>query len=302
MNGTRRRGGTRPLDGAAGTARAAGVAPAGVRLSGSRLTLGYQRTTVTQDLDVHIPDASFTVLVGANGCGKSTVLRALARALEPQGGAVFLDGAAMSSLPAKKVARQLGLLPQGPVAPDGITVADLVARGRYPHQRLLRQWSKADDVAVAEAMAATHVGELADRYVDELSGGQRQRVWLALALAQQTSIMLLDEPTTFLDIAHQVDVLDLCSELHAGGRTLVAVLHDLNLACRYATHLIAMADGAIVAHGAPADIVDAALVEKVFGLSCRVIADPESGTPLVIPLRRARAAADPTQQRVPATT
>ena len=272
------------------------------RLSGSRLTLGYQRVTVTRDLDVHIPDGSFTVLVGANGCGKSTLLRALARALEPQGGAVFLDGAALSSLPAKQVARQLGLLPQGPVAPDGITVADLVARGRYPHQRMLRQWSKADDTAVAEAMAATHLEELADRYVDELSGGQRQRVWLALALAQQTSIMLLDEPTTFLDIAHQVDVLDLCAELHLGGRTLVAVLHDLNLACRYATHLIAMADGAIVAQGAPTDIVDAALVEQVFGLSCRIIADPESGTPLVVPTRRKALGADPPVLQVPAAT
>lgn len=191
------------------------------------------------------------------------------------------------------MARTLGLLPQSSVAPDGITVGDLVARGRYPHQGLLRQWSREDERVVQESMAATGVAELADRYVDELSGGQRQRVWIAMALAQQTPLLLLDEPTTYLDIQHQIDVLDLCAELHeTQGRTLVAVLHDLNHAARYATHLIAMRDGRIVAEGAPNDIVDAELVERVFGLKCQVIADPETGTPLVVPAaRKARAGA-----------
>jgi iron complex transport system ATP-binding protein len=210
--------------------------------------------------------------------------------LKPSSGAVHLDGQEIGKLPSKDVARRLGLLPQGPVAPDGITVVDLVARGRYPHQGALRQWSAEDEAAVHEAMTATQVADLAEAYVDELSGGQRQRVWLALALAQQTSILLLDEPTTFLDIAHQIDVLDLCADLHEQhGRTLVAVLHDLNHACRYATHLIALRRGRIVAQGRPADIVTADLVAEVFGLRCQVIADPCSGTPLVIPAARTRA-------------
>jgi iron complex transport system ATP-binding protein len=254
------------------------------RLHASDLTLAYDRNTVVANLDVAIPDASFTVIVGANGSGKSTLLRGLARLLRPKSGSVYLDGQQIRSLPAKQVARQLGLLPQGPVAPDGITVGDLVARGRHPHQSLLRQWSNADELAVADAMAATNITDLADDYVDELSGGQRQRVWLAMALAQQTSLLLLDEPTTFLDIAHQIDVLDLCAELNRSrGHTLVAVLHDLNHACRYATHLIAMRDGQIVAEGDPGRIVTAELVEDVFGLTCRVIPDPETGTPLVVP-------------------
>ena len=256
----------------------------GHRLAARALTVGYQRTPVIEKLDVAIPDSSFTVIVGANGCGKSTLLRSLARMLTPSGGAVYLDGSPIRSLPPKQVARQLGLLPQGPVAPDGITVLDLVSRGRHPHQGVLRRWSAEDERAVRDAMEATDTTELADAYVDELSGGQRQRVWLAMALAQQTGILLLDEPTTFLDLAHQVEVLNLCARLHAGGRTMVAVLHDLNLACRYAEHLIAMRDGRIAAMGRPSDIVTAELIEEVFGLACRVIDDPETGTPLVIPL------------------
>ncbi len=200
---------------------------------------------------------------------------------------MLLDGQIIHQLPAKKVARTLGLLPQSSIAPDGITVADLVARGRYPHQGLLRQWSPEDEKVVQESMESTGVAALADRYVDELSGGQRQRVWIAMALAQQTPLLLLDEPTTYLDIQHQIDVLDLCAELHeTQGRTLVAVLHDLNHAARYATHLIAMRDGKIVAEGAPSDVVDAALVERVFGMRCQVIDDPETGTPLVVPAAR----------------
>ena len=259
------------------------------RLHTEQISVAYHQRAVVQALDVSIPDGSFTVIVGANGCGKSTLLRALARVLVPTSGRVVLDGQEIRSLSSKEVARRLGLLPQGPIAPEGISVGDLVARGRYPHQSLFRQWSPDDDAAVADAMATTGVADLADAYLDELSGGQRQRVWLAMTLAQETPIMLLDEPTTFLDVAHQIEVLDLCAELHERkGRTLVVVLHDLNLACRYASHVIAMKDGAIVAEGRPEDIVTAELVEQVFGLRCQIIADPQSGTPLVIPLARRR--------------
>ncbi|MFG6196546.1 ABC transporter ATP-binding protein [Nonomuraea sp. JJY05] len=258
------------------------------RLSGTGLTLAYDQRVVATDLSVAIPDESFTVIIGPNACGKSTLLRALARMLKPRSGAVHLDGSVITSLPSKEVARRLGLLPQSSVVPDGITVADLVARGRYPHQRLMRQWSRADEAAVSEAMRATDVAELADRIVDELSGGQRQRVWLAMALAQETPILLLDEPTTFLDISHQIEVLDLCADLHEAGRTMVAVLHDLNQACRYATHLIVMRAGEVVAQGDPTEIVTPELVHRVFDLRCEIIPDPQSGTPLIVPESRRR--------------
>lgn len=206
------------------------------RLTAENVTLGYDQRVIAENLSVEIPDNSFTVIVGPNACGKSTLLRALSRMLKPSTGRVLLDGQVIGSMPAKKVAKTLGLLPQSSIAPDGITVADLVSRGRYPHQGLLRQWSAEDERIVNESMASTGVAELADRAVDELSGGQRQRVWIAMALAQQTPLLLLDEPTTYLDIQHQIDVLDLCAELHeTQGRTLVAVLHDLNHAARYAT-------------------------------------------------------------------
>jgi iron complex transport system ATP-binding protein len=250
------------------------------------VTLAYDGHVVVDALSVDIPAGGFTVVVGPNACGKSTLLRALARMLKPAAGSVLLDGSDIGALPTRAVARRLGLLPQTSIAPDGITVGDLVARGRHPYQRLLRQWSREDEAAVADAMCQTGVDDLADRLVDELSGGQRQRVWLAMALAQATPLLLLDEPTTFLDIAHQMEVLDLCAGLHAEGRTLVAVLHDLNHACRYATHLVAMRDGAIVAQGAPADIVDAELVEAVFGLSCLVVPCPATGAPMVVPTAR----------------
>ncbi len=264
------------------------------RLAAENVSLRYGDRAITTDLSVAIPDDSFTVIVGPNACGKSTLLRAFARLLKPATGRVLLDGEQISGLPAKELARRLGLLPQSSTAPDGITVADLVARGRYPHQGLLRQWSREDERVVAESMAATDVQALGDRYVDELSGGQRQRVWLAMAIAQQTPLLLLDEPTTFLDIAHQVEVLDLCARLHEEqGRTLVAVLHDLNQAARYATHLIAMRDGEVVAQGAPSEIVTAELVERVFDLPCQVIEDPQTGTPLVVPMAPARRAVAP---------
>ncbi|WP_415975564.1 ABC transporter ATP-binding protein [Rhodococcus sp. 077-4] len=255
------------------------------RLHADDITVGYDRSVISENLTVEIPDGKFTVIVGPNACGKSTLLRALSRLLKPSHGTVVLDGKAISSYPAKDVARRLGLLPQTSIAPDGISVADLVARGRYPHQKLIRQWSTADEAAVVQAMEATGVTSLSARPVDELSGGQQQRVWVAMVLAQQTPLLLLDEPTTFLDIAHQIDLLDLLTTLNReGGRTLVAVLHDLNHACRYADHIIAMKDGAVVTEGSPADVVTAELVEAVFGLPCRIIDDPESHTPLVIPL------------------
>lgn len=253
------------------------------RLHADDITLCYDERTISRNLSVAIPDASFTVIVGPNACGKSTLLRALSRLLKPASGQVCLDGGNIAALPAKETARRLGLLPQTSAAPEGITVADLVARGRYPHQSFLRQWSLADEAAVAKAMSATRVTELGERLVDELSGGQRQRVWIALVLAQETPILLLDEPTTFLDIAHQIELLDLLADLNREGRTVVAVLHDLNHACRYASHIIAMRDGAIVAQGKPAEIVTEQLVEDVFGLKCVIIVDPVSATPLIVP-------------------
>jgi len=254
------------------------------RLTALNATIGYDRRVIAENLSVSIPDRSFTVIVGPNACGKSTLLRALSRLLKPAVGEVLLDGKAILSYPAREVAKKLGLLPQSSIAPDGITVADLVARGRYPHQKLIRQWSHEDEAAVTAAMAATKVDSFSHRLVDELSGGQRQRVWVAMVLAQQTPILLLDEPTTYLDIAHQIELLELLRGLNRGaGQTVVAVLHDLNHACRYASHLIAMREGRIVAEGEPADIVTAALVEEVFGIGCLVIEDPVSHTPLIVP-------------------
>ncbi len=273
------------------------------RLHGRGLTLAYDERVVCEQLDVEIVDGSLTVIVGPNACGKSTLLRALARMLRPRAGTVILDGQAIGSIGSKEVARRLGLLPQSPIAPDAITVADLVSRGRYPHQRLLRQWSRDDEHAVLEALRRCAVEDLAARAVDELSGGQRQRVWLAMVLAQHTPLLLLDEPTTFLDIAHQIEVLDLCADLHEHhGHTIVAVLHDLNHACRYASHLIVMSEGRIVATGDPAQIVDGELIERVFGLRCRVIDDPETSAPLIVPANRATrsasvAGAEPAQAR-----
>ncbi|GAA1499603.1 ABC transporter ATP-binding protein [Dactylosporangium maewongense] len=254
------------------------------RLAAEAVTLGYDARTIAEGLTVRVPDHSFTVIVGPNACGKSTLLRALARTLRPRTGAVLLDGHDIRTRPTREVARTLGLLSQSATAPAGITVADLVAHGRYPHQGPLAPWTAADRHAVRDAMDATGTTALASTQVDELSGGQRQRVWIATALAQDTPMLLLDEPTTYLDVTHQIEVLELCARLHRDrGRTLVAVLHDLHLSARYATHLVAMRAGRVVAEGSPAQVVTAPIVEAVFGLTCRVMPDPETGTPMVIP-------------------
>jgi ferric enterobactin transport system ATP-binding protein len=249
------------------------------------VTLGYGRRPVITGLNLAIPSGELTVVVGPNGSGKSTALRAMARLLAPQHGAVLLDGRDIRELSTRQVARRLGLLPQQSVIPEGIRVAELVARGRHPHQGLFRQWSEADESAVAEAMARTGVASYSRAAVDQLSGGQRQRVWIAMVLAQETPVLLLDEPTTFLDLAHQLEILDLCKHLTSDAdRTVIAVMHDLGLACRYGDHLVAMRDGAVVAAGTPAEVVTAQLIRDVFEVDAMVIADPVAGTPLVIPM------------------
>lgn len=251
------------------------------------LTVAYGDRAVVRDVSFDLPDAGFTVVVGPNACGKSTLLKALTRTLKPASGEVLLDGRPIGSYRGKAVARRLALLPQSPIAPEGISVRDLAARGRYPHQSLLRQWGTADAAAVARALTLTDTTELADRPVAELSGGQRQRAWLAMVLAQETGLLLLDEPTTFLDIGHQYEVLDLLSDLHVAGRTVLAVLHDLNQAVRYATHLVCMKDGRILAEGPPAEIMTEELVRETFGIHCRILADPDGGGPLVVRTRPA---------------
>ena len=254
-------------------------------LYAKNLTLGYDKKVVARGLSVSVPEGKLTVIIGPNACGKSTLLRTLSRLMPPQSGAVFLDGKLIGDYGTRDVAKRLGLLPQSSTAPGDISVADLVARGRYPHQRLFRRWTAQDTLAVNEAMRATGVDALAESTVNALSGGQRQRVWIAMVLAQQTPLLLLDEPTTWLDIAHQIDLMELMCRLNQeNDRTLVVVLHDLNQACRYAGHLIAMRDGKILAEGAPADIVTPALIEQVFGLRCAIIDCPVSHTPLIIPL------------------
>lgn len=256
-------------------------------LSAEGVTLAYGDRTVVERLDLQIPPAGITAIVGANGCGKSTLLRALARLLSPHAGQVILDGRALHGRPSKEVARTLGLLPQSPLAPEGIAVADLVGRGRHPHQKLLARWSPHDYEIVARSLAATGIESLADRSVDELSGGQRQRVWIAMALAQETGILLLDEPTTFLDVTHQIEVLDLLTDLNRRrGTTIVMVLHDINLAARYADHLFALRSGRLIASGAPGEVVTSELISDVFDLDALVITDPVSGTPLVLPRGR----------------
>ncbi|GAA1246715.1 ABC transporter ATP-binding protein [Prauserella halophila] len=253
------------------------------RLSARDVTLSYGERVVSTRLSLDVPDGAFTAVVGPNGCGKSTLLRAFVRLLKPGEGTVSLDSRSVTDFPAKALARELAFLPQDPLAPEGITVRQLVARGRYPHQSLLALWTAGDERAVAEAMDTAEVEDFADRPVAELSGGQRQRVWVAMVLAQDTPYLLLDEPTSFLDITHQYRLLALLSRLRDEGRTVIAVLHDINQACRFADHLVAMKDGRVAAEGAAADVVDAALIKDVFDLPSVIVADPVSGTPMVVP-------------------
>ncbi|WP_245792468.1 ABC transporter ATP-binding protein [Bowdeniella nasicola] len=250
---------------------------------------GYDKRIIVDGVDITIARGSYTAIIGPNACGKSTLLRTIARVLPSLDGLILLDGDDIHRLPPKQLATRLGLLPQTSLAPDGIRVADLVARGRYPHQGMFDRWSAEDEAAVTAALEATGTADLSGRLVDELSGGQRQRVWVAMALAQQTPVLLLDEPTTFLDISHQYGLLELFETLRSQlRRTIVVVLHDLNQAARYADHLIVMKDGAVVASGAPDQVLTAELVEDVYDLPCLIQPDPETGTPLVIPRRTVR--------------
>ncbi len=253
-------------------------------LATDTLTLGYDGPNILDQLSITLPAGQITALIGPNGCGKSTLLRGLARLIKPKHGAVVLDGHDVQRIPTRQLATQLGILPQNPVAPEGLTVRELVAQGRYPHQRWFQQWSAADETAVRSALEITNMVELADRAVDALSGGQRQRAWIAMTLAQETDIILLDEPTTFLDLAHQVEVLQLLEQLNRqSGRTIVMVVHDLNHATRHADHVIALRAGVVQAAGAPRDVITPSLLRAVFGIEAEVIPDPRTGVPLCIP-------------------
>lgn len=264
------------------------------------LCLSYGDTRIFESLNLCLPKGKITVFIGSNGCGKSTLLRSLARLLKPQKGQVVLDGSDISSLPAKEIARRMAILPQGPAAPDGLTVFQLVKQGRYPYQNWLQQWSKEDEAMVQRALALTHMAPLADRTVDSLSGGQRQRAWIAMTLAQGTPTILLDEPTTYLDLAHQIEVLDLLHQLNEQEqRTIVMVLHDINLACRYAHNIVAIKNGKVCAEGRPQDIVDEALIASVFDLDCRVIEDPLFGTPMVVPFGKGKQPVLPVHEPAP---
>lgn len=255
------------------------------RLVAEHISLGYGERLIVDDLDLSIPTGVVTTVIGPNGCGKSTLLRALSRLLKPRTGTVLLDGHDITTMRTLEVARVLGMLPQAPVAPEGLTVADLVSRGRHPHQSWFRQWSSDDEDEVAIALERTGIADLADRPIDELSGGQRQRAWISMALAQGTDILLLDEPTTYLDLAHSVEVLDLVDRLHSElGRTVVMVLHDLNLAVRYSDHLVVMKDGRVVASGVPSEVISVELLREVFDLDASVIDDPVSDRPLIVPI------------------
>ncbi|MFJ5964618.1 MULTISPECIES: ABC transporter ATP-binding protein [unclassified Bacillus (in: firmicutes)] len=258
-------------------------------ISTEGLSLGYGETIIIDELNVSIPKGEITVFIGSNGCGKSTLLRSLARLMKPMGGSVLLEGHSIAKLPTKEVAKELAILPQGPEAPEGLTVHQLVKQGRYPYQNWLKQWSKQDEEAVNRALKSTKMEDLADRTVDSLSGGQRQRAWIAMTLAQETDIILLDEPTTYLDMTHQIEILDLLFDLNEKEkRTIVMVLHDLNLACRYAHHLVAIKDKTIYAEGRPETVINCDLVKNVFDMNCQVTTDPLFGTPLCIPHGRGR--------------
>ncbi|MEC3956001.1 ABC transporter ATP-binding protein [Nocardia sp. CDC153] len=271
-------------------------------LAAENITLGYGERVIVDGLSVDVAPGVITTVIGPNGCGKSTLLRSLGRLLKPKSGRVLLDGKAISTMKTKDIARIIGMLPQTPIAPEGLTVADLVARGRHPHQSWLRQWSADDEAEVAAALAQTGIADLAGRTLDELSGGQRQRAWISMALAQGTDILLLDEPTTYLDLAHSLEVLDLVDRLHDDlGRTIVMVLHDLNLAIRYSDRLIVMNSGRIVAQGRPGDIIEPDLLREVFGLRAQVLEDPVSGRPMIVPIGTRHVRASATAERVRAS-
>ncbi|NME88634.1 ABC transporter ATP-binding protein [Corynebacterium stationis] len=251
------------------------------------VSVGYGERTVLDTLNVDIKRGAVTSIVGPNGCGKSTLLRTMSRLINPTKGEIVLDGKSIHDIPTRKLATQLGLLPQSPIAPDGIVVADLVGRGRTPHQGILGRWSQQDYDIVAEALETTGISDLAERSIDELSGGQRQRVWIAMALAQRTDTLLLDEPTTYLDVKHQLDVLDLLTELNRDrGTTIVMVLHDLNLAARYSDELVAVSGGKVFAHGHPREVITKENVKSVFGIDSVIITDPVSDQPAVMPIGR----------------
>ncbi|MFC4098556.1 ABC transporter ATP-binding protein [Paenibacillus xanthanilyticus] len=277
-------------------------------LEAKGLGLSYGGAYIFEDLNLTLPEGKITVFIGSNGCGKSTLLRSMARLLKPQRGTVVLEGSDIAGLSTKDVARKLAILPQGPTAPEGLTVLQLVKQGRYPYQSWLKQWSAEDEAAVREALAATGMSELADRAVDSLSGGQRQRAWIAMTLAQETPVILLDEPTTYLDLTHQIEVLDLLYEMNERHRhTIVMVLHDINLACRYADHIVAIRGGKVEAQGRPEDVVDAALIESVFQLKCEIMPDPLYGTPMIVPhakgrLRTVRKTEDEQASRLPVSS
>lgn len=259
------------------------------RVAATGLQVGYGDHPIIDDLDISIADGKVTTIVGPNGCGKSTLLRSLVRLLKPTAGQVLLDGRDIATLRTREVAKILGLLPQNPVAPEGLTVVDLVSRGRHPHQSWYRQWSPEDEVAVAQALELTDCTDLAERTIDALSGGQRQRVWIALTLAQQTDVVMLDEPTTYLDLSHSIDVLDLVDDLcRKHGKTVVMVLHDLNLAVRYSDWLVVMREGKIIREGTPTEVITTDLLQEAFGLSSQVLTDPVSGGPMIVPIGRKR--------------
>jgi len=256
-------------------------------LQAKQLCAGYDAKTILDQISLQIPSNQISVIIGANGCGKSTLLKTLARIIKPVSGEVLLDGQPLHKIPSKQLARLIGLLPQSPIVPEGITVADLVGRGRFPHQNLFGTWSKKDVEAVAEAMEMMNIASLANRNMDELSGGQRQRVWIAMALAQQTDILFLDEPTTYLDITYQIEILDLLTDLNRNyGTTIVMVLHDINLSARYADYLFALHQGKLIAEGKPSEVITSGLIKDVFGLDCTIIQDPVSNSPSVVPIGR----------------
>jgi len=258
-------------------------------IAAEKLTLSYGDSIIIKELDIEIPKGEITVFIGGNGCGKSTLLRSIARLLKPQAGSILLEGEAISKLSTKEIARKMAILPQSPAAPEGLTVLQLVKQGRYPYQSWLKQWSEEDEEKVTNALAATGIDHLKDRTVDSLSGGQRQRAWIAMTLAQDTDIILLDEPTTYLDMMHQIEILDLLYELNEKeGRTILMVLHDLNLACRYAHNIVAIKDQKIFAQGKPEVVINCGLVKNVFGMDCEVTVDPLFGTPLCIPYGKGR--------------